>query len=102
VPVQASAFNFLGFFVTLFFLEVARKPPQDLHAQRFVTRFHYLVFNVHRRLVPSGIYPSEKSNKKPRYCLNNTLDQVKKTDRSALLTPTRLPLLRGGRCSSAV
>ncbi len=58
--------------------KLRRSQQQGLIAQRFVTRFHYLVFNVHRR---PGVSLFGKSNKKPRYRLDSPLGQVKKTNR---------------------
>jgi hypothetical protein len=69
------------------------------------SRFHYLVFNVHRRLFPIRVCVSEASNKKPRYPLDIPFGQVKKTVGANafqfVVTSTRLPLQRGGHCSSA-
>jgi hypothetical protein len=44
----------------------------------------------------------QKSNKKPRYRLDNFPVRQEKPVLLASLTPTRLPLQRGGLCSSAL
>ena len=79
---------------------VLQSKLQDIYAQRFVSRFHYLVFNVHRRLFPIRICVSEASNKKPRYRLDMPSGQVKKTLSANTSSSSSPPL--GYPCSAEV
>ncbi len=66
--------NFLGFFVTLSFLEVIRRSPQEFHAQRFIITIPLFSFQCASPPISRLTFAAQEgSNKKPRYLQDSSL-----------------------------
>ena len=71
---RASRLNFLGFFVTLSFLEVIRRSPQEFHAQRFIITIPLFSFQCASPPISQLAFAAQEgSNKKPRYLQDSPL-----------------------------